>query len=85
MQNRNMKRKPHREICSLCHEVCRVSFWVPDDIWELATSDSQRNSAICLRCFTRLADERGVDWDREIKFYPTDQATMDCIRNTEAK
>lgn len=63
-------RKPHRQICSLCHEVDRVSFLVPDDVWELAVHASQINSIICLRCFTRLADERGVRWDRDIQFFP---------------
>lgn len=34
-------RKPHRQICNLCHDVCRVDFWVPDDIWALALHESQ--------------------------------------------
>ena len=65
-----MERKSHREICSLCHEVSRVGFHVPDEVWELSVHRSQINSLICLRCFTRLADERGVGWDKDIKFYP---------------
>jgi len=36
----------------------------------LAVHRSQINDIICLRCFTRLADEQGVQWDKEIKFYP---------------
>lgn len=70
------KRKPHREICSLCHEVSRVSFHVPNKIWKLAVHISQINNIICLRCFTRLADERGVKWDDGIKFFPTSQITL---------
>lgn len=68
-------RKPHREICSLCHEVSRVGFWVPDHIWKAAVHRSQINSIICLRCFTRLADERSVPWDEEIKFFPVSWIT----------
>ncbi len=65
-----MKAKPHREICSLCYEISRVGFWVPDDIWKAAIHRHFQNSIICLRCFTRLADEKSVEWDKEIKFYP---------------
>lgn len=68
-------RKTHREICSLCHEVSRVGFSVSNKIWELAVHRSQINDIICLRCFTRLADERGVEWDKDIKFYPVSQIT----------
>jgi len=74
-----MNRKPHREICSLCHEVSRISFLVPDEVWKLAVHASQQNDIICLRCFARLADERGVEWDKDIKFYPCSRITQDEI------
>lgn len=63
-------RKTHREICCLCHEVSRVGFWVPNDVWEASVHRHYITSVICLRCFTRQADERSVEWDKEIKFYP---------------
>lgn len=72
-------RKPHREICSLCHEVSRVGFHVPDKIWKLAVHESLLFSIICLFCFTRLADERGVQWDREIEFFPVSQITIGVL------
>ena len=72
-------RKSHMEICSLCHEVSRVGFWVPNDIWQLVTHPSQVEDIICLRCFTRLADERGVSWDMNIKFYPISWKTQKLI------
>jgi len=65
----------YREICSLCHEVSRVGFWVPDEIWWASVHISQRNNIICLRCFARLADEKGVEWDKEIEFYPVSWIT----------
>uniref|UniRef100_A0A6M3JFB1 Uncharacterized protein n=1 Tax=viral metagenome TaxID=1070528 RepID=A0A6M3JFB1_9ZZZZ len=37
---------------------------------------SQRNSIVCLRCFARLADERGVQWDKEIEFHPMSQISI---------
>ncbi len=69
-------RKPHREICSRCHEVNRVGFHVPDEIWRAAVHVSEVNSILCLRCFTQLADERGVQWDREVEFFPVSWITL---------
>ena len=63
-------RSAHREICSLCHEISRVGFWVPNEIWKASVHQSQQNDILCLRCFCRLADERGIEWDKNIKFYP---------------
>lgn len=71
------ERQPHRQFCALCHEVVRVSFHVPNEVWELAVHASQRNAIMCLRCFTRMADERGVKWDEGITFYPVSQASHD--------
>jgi hypothetical protein len=50
--------------------VSRVDFWVPDDIWKLAVHRSQLHDILCLRCFTRLADERQVCWGEDIRFTP---------------
>lgn len=72
-------RKPHRQFCSVCAEVDRVMFLVPNEIWELATHESQRHNLICLACFTKMADERGVEWDKDIKFYPKSQITQNGV------
>lgn len=69
-------RLAHREICSLCHEVSRVSFWVPDAIWKAAMAFAHWNAVACLACFTRLADERGVEWCKEIRFTPESYASV---------
>jgi hypothetical protein len=70
-----MNRKPHRPFCHICNAVVRVDFWVPDEIWKLALHESHQRAYICLECFTRNADERGVEWDSKIKFFPTSQIT----------
>lgn len=72
-----IERNPHREICRLCHEVSRVGFHVPDAVWRAALHESQWNDIVCLACFTRLADERGVEWDKSIEFYPVSRAGFD--------
>jgi hypothetical protein len=59
-----------REICKACWQVSAVGFMVPDGIWALAVPEALRERVLCLTCFTRLADENGVEWDREIQFYP---------------
>jgi len=65
-----MKRKPHRQICSVCQREYAIDFLVSKEIWELATHHSQRESLICLDCFVRMADARFVKWDKDIKFFP---------------
>ena len=84
-QKEVIKRKPHREICSLCHEISRVGFWVPNTIWKLAVHHSQIEDLVCLRCFTRLADERQVEWDKCIKFYPVSQITHLTLESLAAQ
>jgi len=59
-----------REICKACWEIIRVGFTVPDEIWSAAVPERLRESTLCLNCFTRLADEHLLAWDREIAFYP---------------
>ena len=68
-----MDRKSHRPFCFICNNVIRVDYSVPDDVWELALHISHRRTYICLDCFTRNADERGVEWSEGIKFYPLSQ------------
>ena len=70
-----LNRKPHRQICSVCNREYAVDFRVPNDIWELATHKTQRNSLICLDCFVRMADTRFVEWDKDIQIYPTSLVT----------
>lgn len=67
--------KPHREICSLCHEVSRIGFSVPNGIWKAVVHKKYQNDILCLQCFTRQADEKGVEWDKKIDFYPVSWIT----------
>lgn len=70
------ERLPHRQICDLCDEECRVDFRVPDDVWQRALHVSQWDMLLCLSCFTRLADARFVVWAPSIKLYPCDLVTQ---------
>ena len=59
-----------REICKICGDINRVGFSVPDEVWSEVVPLKWRSSIVCLRCFTRLADEKLVEWDKCIDFYP---------------
>lgn len=59
-----------REICAQCHHISRVGFLVPDDIWRQVVPPEMRDKNWCIACFTELADEKYVSWDRKISFYP---------------
>jgi len=70
-----MKRKPHRQFCSICNREYAIDYKVSNEIWELATHASYRENLICLDCFVRMADARFVEWDKDIQFYPTSLIT----------
>ncbi|QDV90618.1 hypothetical protein RAS2_16980 [Phycisphaerae bacterium RAS2] len=64
-----------REICKLCYHVNPVGFNVPNDVWLAVVPDHVKSSVVCLSCFTRLGDEKGIPWDHEIDLYPVSLAT----------
>lgn len=59
-----------REICKLCYHVNAVGFSVSNDVWEAVVPTHARDRVVCVSCFARLADEKQVEWDRNIQFYP---------------
>ena len=64
-----------REICCACNHSSPVGFSVTDEIWEASVPVRFRDAVLCIGCFTRFADEAGVQWDRDIKFYPISLVT----------
>lgn len=58
-----------REFCARCHSINAVGFHAPTDTWE-AVAGRWRNSILCLRCFAQLGDEKGVQWEVGMRFYP---------------
>ena len=49
---------PTREVCSICGNISRVGFWVPDKIWKQVMHVSLQNNIVCLECFAKRADEK---------------------------
>jgi len=73
-----------REICKLCYSVNAIGFDVPDSVWNAVVPGHVVNRVVCLRCFTRLADEKFVHWDGAIQFFPVSLATHLNMREQEA-
>lgn len=63
-----------REICKLCYCVNAIGFRVPEDVWRAVVPQHVQNAVVCLACFTRLADEQLVPWDRDIALFPVSLA-----------
>lgn len=73
---------PHREICGLCHRAIAVGFWVPNDIWQAVVHPSHINTIHCLNCFTERADEKLINWSKDIQFYAVSlRSHLDDIYN----
>lgn len=66
----SLRRIASREICKLCYHVNAVGFSVPDQLWASVVPEHIRERVVCLACFTRLADEKLIAWDRDIQFWP---------------
>jgi len=69
-----LPRKAHRPFCGICSEVIRLDFVATDEAWELSLHINDRAGYVCIDCFSKQGDERGVDWSDGIKFYPLPKA-----------
>lgn len=79
-----MSTVPNREFCGMCHDIIRVGFKVPNEIWKEVIKPYYQESPICLRCFTRRADEKLIPWDLKIKLFPTSYYTL-LVKTREFK
>lgn len=66
---------PSRELCKVCYRANPVGFDVPDTVWEAVVPEPLRSGVVCLSCFARIADEKLISWDRDIRFSPVSLAT----------
>ncbi len=73
-----------RKLCIICHHINAIRFRVSDEIWDNLISTHLElsrklqinwNKEVCLNCFTRLADEQLIKWDKNIEFFPVSLAT----------
>lgn len=76
---------PCRERCKACWKTSRVGFVVPDTVWAMVVPDALRDRVLCLACFAEMADERGVEWDRRIEFFPVSLVTALGLKSVSAR
>ena len=62
-----------REICKSCGRINPLGFSVPDVVWRAATDSFA--GVLCILCFAQRADDAGIEWDKEIAFYPVSLMT----------
>ena len=74
---------PTRMFCQICGHLHKIDFWVPDEIWNEAIHPRWRDSHVCINCFMERADERLLEWDKEIKMWPCSMATQIEIQKIE--
>lgn len=48
------------ETCKLCTREQRLAWSVNDELWKTVVIDYYQTKVLCLECFLRMADDRGV-------------------------
>lgn len=66
------KQIPNRQWCDMCGGLCRIIFWIPDDIWLECIPKHHWTSRVCIECFMERADEKFLPWDKHIKIISLD-------------
>lgn len=61
-----------REICSMCYGINRVGYGVDVQVYKAVVPKEFHglDKIVCLNCFTRLGDEKNVQWDNDMEFFP---------------
>lgn len=66
---------PMRETCCVCGKISPIGFHVPDEVWTEVVHPSNICGVHCLGCFIARADDKLIDWDQDIKFFPVSMRT----------
>lgn len=48
------------EFCKLCGCEQRISWMVDDVLWNFVVTPVYHNKVLCLECFLRMADDKGI-------------------------
>jgi hypothetical protein len=72
LQNTFEKKIPTRQWCDMCGEICRIIFWVPDDVWLECIPRHHWTSRVCIECFMKRADEKLIQWEKDLKIISMD-------------
>jgi len=55
-----MKPNWEGETCACCTREQRLVWSISDDTWNMVVADYYKNKTLCLECFLRQADDRGL-------------------------
>ena len=55
------KYKWNGEICKLCKREQRIAWSVKDSLWNRIVDEKYRNKVLCLECFLKIADKKGIN------------------------
>lgn len=72
---------PTRPRCHACQTVIVVDLRVSDELWEAVVHPSLRSTYMCLNCFASRADEKFIDWSREIELIPLSLVGQIAVQN----
>jgi len=53
------------ETCDQCTREQRIAWHVSDELWNSVVIPYYRNRILCLECFLRMADDKGVIIEKE--------------------
>lgn len=68
-----------REICKICFNENPIGFDVPNEVWNAVTTKEWGDKVVCINCFTKLADQKLVEWDKNIFLYPVSRVTLKMV------
>ena len=49
------------ETCKLCKKEQRIAWSVKDSLWNKIVDEKYRNKVLCLECFLKIADKKGIN------------------------
>lgn len=59
-----------RPRCHACQSIIVVDIGVSNEMWKAVVHPSLRNTYMCINCFASRADEKMIDWAKEIELRP---------------
>lgn len=61
---------PTRQICQICGQLHKIDYVADAEIWKQAIHPHHQNSIVCLNCFMLRADEKFLEWEKNLELRP---------------
>ena len=49
------------EICKVCKREQRIAWSIVDNLWDKVVNVPYKNRVVCLECFLKMADKKGIN------------------------